>query len=470
MCYNRAEHPVPLRVETMARILFGIIPAWGHINPTLAIAQLLQEAGHTVAYACHAEMAPAFQQAGLELLDGFRWGDPLLDIRRQAHQPRRRRLPSPGLVIHGLRDIFFGGLEQAASDLITVVRSWRPDVMLFDSLFPPGPIAAEVCQVPYATSNAVIPWQTSLNVPPAQLGLPPRGRPHWAWPIARSVLDRSARGADRLVNDVRRRHGLPPVRRAFLQPSPYLGLLYATEAFDYTQPDAPPHLYYVGPSISRHRFDSALPFPLDWLDGRPAFYTSLGTLYGVIPFFDMVIEACREQPWQMVLSVGPHLDPARWKDAPQNVLVRNWVPVVQILPYMSAVLSHGGSNTLAEALSASLPIGVVPRGADQFDNARRVAETGAGLFVYPHMVTMEALRGLCHRLLKDDVCRENARRIARDYARCDGPGTAAALLVRLAQTRAPLPRPAGRRPTVYAGEAGTLDHPLTPAAVGTAAP
>jgi UDP:flavonoid glycosyltransferase YjiC (YdhE family) len=81
----------------VACILFGIIPAWGHINPTIAIAQQLQEKGHTVAYACHPEMAPALERAGLDLLGTFRWGDRMVEIQKDVGTQQNRW----AVVVHG---------------------------------------------------------------------------------------------------------------------------------------------------------------------------------------------------------------------------------------------------------------------------------------------------------------------------------------------------------------------------------
>ena len=71
----------------MSRILFGLIPAWGHAAPTVAIAQRLMAAGHTVAYAAHPSMRKLLDSAGLELLEEFQWGDNLvqgMELMRQV--------------------------------------------------------------------------------------------------------------------------------------------------------------------------------------------------------------------------------------------------------------------------------------------------------------------------------------------------------------------------------------------------
>jgi UDP:flavonoid glycosyltransferase YjiC (YdhE family) len=54
-----------------------------------------------------------------------------------------------------------------------------------------------------------------------------------------------------------------------------------------------------------------------------------------------------------------------------------------VLEQADLVLCHGGSGTVYGALAAGIPVVVVPVFADQFENGRRVAATGAGLVVEP---------------------------------------------------------------------------------------
>jgi UDP:flavonoid glycosyltransferase YjiC (YdhE family) len=68
---------------------------------------------------------------------------------------------------------------------------------------------------------------------------------------------------------------------------------------------------------------------------------------------------------------------------PPNVHVEQWVPQAAVLAHASAVVCHGGSGTTLGALAAGIPLVVVPLFADQPENARRVAEVGAGIAVGP---------------------------------------------------------------------------------------
>jgi MGT family glycosyltransferase len=255
------------------------------------------------------------------------------------------------------------------------------------------------------------------------------------------------------VNRVRQHYHLPPIHGSLFYVSPYLVLAYTTEVFEYPRPDLPPQVYFVGPSISQQRDDTDVPFPWEWLGEKPIVYVTFGTIKtGRLHWFDRAMEASQGQPWQMVVSVGRYQDPAQWASVPANVLVRNYVPHSTLFRRVQAVVSHGGSNTTAEALTAGIPLAITPAGADNSEVAQRVVEAGAGIRFDMERTSTIGLREIIRRLLEEPAWRENAQRIAQDYARCDGPGTSAALILRLAETRVPLLRPAGQRPTVRAGE------------------
>ena len=49
------------------------------------------------------------------------------------------------------------------------------------------------------------------------------------------------------------------------------------------------------------------------------------------------------------------------------------------MPHAAAMVCHGGFGTVRAGLAAGVPLAVLPLFADQPDNARRVAELGAGI-------------------------------------------------------------------------------------------
>lgn len=64
---------------------------------------------------------------------------------------------------------------------------------------------------------------------------------------------------------------------------------------------------------------------------------------------------------------------------PDSMLWQPYAPFDKLLPRAAALVQHGGIGTTAEALRAGVPQLVTPFGYDQYDNARRIKEMGAGL-------------------------------------------------------------------------------------------
>jgi UDP:flavonoid glycosyltransferase YjiC (YdhE family) len=84
---------------------------------------------------------------------------------------------------------------------------------------------------------------------------------------------------------------------------------------------------------------------------------------------------------RVLLTVGNRFDPTRLGPVPDNTHVESWVDQADVMASADLVACHGGSGTVLGALAAGVPLVMVPLFADQFANARRVADTGAGLTV-----------------------------------------------------------------------------------------
>jgi UDP:flavonoid glycosyltransferase YjiC (YdhE family) len=84
------------------------------------------------------------------------------------------------------------------------------------------------------------------------------------------------------------------------------------------------------------------------------------------------------------------------------------------LSHAAALVCHGGSGTVRGGLAASIPMVVVPLGADQPHNARCVARVGAGIEL--PAPDAGALRAAVERVLAEPSFRQAAGRIAEDIA------------------------------------------------------
>jgi MGT family glycosyltransferase len=217
--------------------------------------------------------------------------------------------------------------------------------------------------------------------------------------------------------------------------SPYLNIVFSVEALlgaAHQRVDAP--YAFVGPTRGQGR--RAVEFPWHWLDARrKKLLITMGTVSRDREprFFEVMLQALTTLDVQAVL-VGPESLAA---NAPDNVLVRSYVPQLELLARVDGVICHAGHNTVCETLAQGLPLIVAPIRDDQPVIARQAVDIGAALFMRYGKVTVATAQRTIRSLLDDGAYAQNAQRIAAEFAEASGAeGAAAAVLSLLARARA----------------------------------
>jgi MGT family glycosyltransferase len=226
-----------------------------------------------------------------------------------------------------------------------------------------------------------------------------------------------------LIGGLEREAGLAPAGEL----SPHLVVAFTTSAL--VPGEFPPHYRFVGPSISDR--PETTEFPWDRLAGRPRVLVSVGTVNADAAdrFYQVAIAALTrgfEPPMQVIL-VAP-----RPLAAPDNVIVRPYVPQLKLLGHVDAVVCHGGHNTTCEALAHGLPLVIAPIKDDQPIVADQVVAAGAGLRVKFGRVGPDELRAAVRRVLDEPSFRAAAERVRASFAAAGGAAAAATHLVELA--------------------------------------
>jgi len=128
-----------------------------------------------------------------------------------------------------------------------------------------------------------------------------------------------------------------------------------------------------------------------------------------------VVVAIAKLPVRALLTAGRGFDVGVLGALPANLRVEAWVPQADVLPHAAVLVCHGGSGTVLGGLAAGVPQVVVPVGADQPENAKRIAAIGAGLaLINPRA---DALGAAIERVLANDAFRRAARVIAIEMAK-----------------------------------------------------
>lgn len=381
----------------MARILFVVPPLTGHVNPTVSVAAELARRGHEVAWVGHPGKVRPLLPAGARLFE--------LDDRVPAELLARTQ-EKAGRVrgLEGLRFLwedFLIPLARAMRPAVEeVADAFRPGLLVVDQQALGGTLVARARGLRWATFAT-----TSASVVEPLLDLPKV----LAW-------------RDERIAELEREAGLEPVAEPDRSPS--LVVVFSTLALVGEARPFPAHYAFVGPSMAEWRAE--VPFPWEELREGPRLLVSLGTVNAERGgrFFRALAEGLAGEALQVVLVASTEVAGA----LPGNVLRRDFVPQLELLPRMDAVVCHGGHNTTCEALWHGLPLVVAPIKDDQPVVAAQVEAAGAGLRVKFGRASAETLRSAVLAVLREARYREGARRIAASFREAGGPGRAADLL------------------------------------------
>ena len=179
---------------------------------------------------------------------------------------------------------------------------------------------------------------------------------------------------------------------------------------------------FTGPALAK-RPDRGW-FPWEWLDpARSHLLVTLGTLHGPEGprFFETVVEALADLGGELqAVLVAPAAG-----EVPPHILFAERVPQLALLPHMSAVVCHGGHNTVSEAFAYGVPLVVTPIRDDQPIIAQQVAKAGAGIRLPFTRLRAAELREAVRMVLGDPAFRNAACRVRDSFAAAGGAAAAA---------------------------------------------
>jgi UDP:flavonoid glycosyltransferase YjiC (YdhE family) len=119
---------------------------------------------------------------------------------------------------------------------------------------------------------------------------------------------------------------------------------------------------------------------------------------------------------QLVLSIGPALDPKHIDSLPLNCIVVNHAPQVELLKRSALCITHSGLNTALESLTRRVPMVAIPITNDQPGVAARIAHTMTGAYVSLQEMTSPRLSTLIDQVLSNSEYRENAGKMKHAIA------------------------------------------------------
>lgn len=200
-------------------------------------------------------------------------------------------------------------------------------------------------------------------------------------------------------------------------PAP-LTLVYTSKSF---QPDGESFdesFKFVGPTID---LPATREFDFTNVDTEHLIYISLGTVFNqAIQFYKLCLAAFAETNYTVILSVGRQTRIEELGDIPANVIVRSYVPQLEVLQHAKLFITHGGMNSVSEGLTYGVPLIVIPQSADQPVVAQQVAKLGAGIQLTQEGLTAQNLREAAEQVLADASIQKACEQIGESFRTAGG--------------------------------------------------
>ena len=313
-------------------------------------------------------------------------------------------------------------LCRTAPDLL---RQHGIEAVVSDQLEPAGALVAEHLGLPYVTLAAAHPINREPMVPLPVLS--------WPYEDSRKAAERNRVGAwvadkltarhDRVVAEWSSRWKLRPRRKVVDCLSPLADISQLVRGFDFPRRELPPTFHYVGP-IRRQSFERAARSDGD---ARPLVFASLGTLQNRrLSLFRRIARACREIDVRLVVSHANGLSPREAASIDADEVV-SWVNQEEVLARADAIITHGGLNTVLDALAAGVPLLCLPLAFEQPGIAARLQRSGAGR-ILSHRAASSQIAEALRELLDDPRFGAEASRLAAEIRQSGGAAEAAEIV------------------------------------------
>lgn len=133
----------------------------------------------------------------------------------------------------------------------------------------------------------------------------------------------------------------------------------------------------------------------------PLVYVTFGTMFADDATLSVVVEAVRQLDVRVLVTVGPHGDPAALGDQPANVFVTRYVAQQRCCPTAPASCRTPGRGRSWPPSRPGSPNCAFPRRPTSSSMRRRAPALATGLVVDPGPVPVDLVRDPVRRLLED---------------------------------------------------------------------
>ncbi|WP_426606980.1 glycosyltransferase [Pantoea anthophila] len=331
--------------------------------------------------------------------------------------------------------------DMLCRELPVVLNTLAVDGVIVDQMEPAGALAAEALDLPYVSVACALPLNREADFPlavmPFDYGTSDQARERYR--ASEKIYDWLMRRHDRVIARNAHAMGLSPREKLHHCFSPLAQISQLIPALDFPRQALPDHFHAVGPLRAPDAPQATQPryFPHG---NRPRIFASLGTLQGHrYGLFKTIVRACQEIDAQLLLAHCGRLSPFQAEKLAQasHVQVVDFADQAAALAQADLAITHGGMNTVLDAINHLTPLLTIPLAFDQPGVAARVVWHGIGRRA-SRFTTSHAMARQLQTLLTDTHYAEQMKPLRAALRLAGGASLAADIVEQAMLTRQPV--------------------------------
>ncbi|PFD42008.1 UDP-glucosyltransferase [Bacillus cereus] len=386
----------------MLNILMVNFPAEGHVNPTLSIVKSFTERGDNVHYITTENFKERLESMGAIV---------------HSHPDLLKEISIDTVTSSGL-NAFFNVHVQTSLYILEITKKLSKSIhfdFVFYDIFGAGELVKEYLQVPGVVSSPIflIPTDFLKTLP---------FHPDTTVPFHPDKF------AKKLLYEMENKFGVSPKSNLqFMNNKGEICIVYTSRYFQPNSHSFGENKIFIGPSFPKRKTNGE--FPLGMLKDKKVIYISMGTLLeGIEPFFNTCIDAFSDFEGVVVMAIGDRNDISKIKQAPDHFIIAPYVPQSEVLNEADVFITHGGMNSVHDAIHYNVPFVIIPHDKDQPMIAQRLTELEAAYRLLKDNVNVESLKEAVTEVLLNEKYKHGIRKLNDSFLDCGGSKKAIAVI------------------------------------------
>ncbi len=381
----------------MKTIFFFCIPAHGHTNPMLPVANELVQRGNRVRFYSFGEFQEKIEKTGAQFVSC----DAFLQELTAKEEKRIKEVSTTEMTIQAIRGTLLmdAFLEQE-------FKTYHPDLVYTDAVCFWGKLNAKKHKVPMVVSTSTFAFNQ----------LSSQYMKHSVKEIVDMIFGLSKVSKELKTLEPHGYH-IKSALSLVQNDNHTDSVVYTSKSFQPYAESFSDRYAFVGPSLCSNHLPNKI-------KERPLVYISMGTVINDRPdFYKKCLNALGNENMNVIISCGNAVKTEALGILPKNVQVFPYVDQLDVLSKADVFITHCGMNSVSESLYMATPLVLYPQTAEQSAVSKRVIETGAGVMLSDD--SAKGIRSAVLDILENEKHQKAAESCSKEFRASGGASKAA---------------------------------------------